>query len=78
MVRPMTTPSDSITINNLRIQLPNAQVTTYMYTPLFGVRTMIDPRGIKTTFIYNDFGRLKAIRDENDKKIQEYEYHYKN
>jgi hypothetical protein len=69
--------SDSTTIHNLRTQLPNAQVTTYMYQPLVGIRTMIDPREVKTTYHYDSFGRLQAIKDENDETIGTYDYHYK-
>jgi YD repeat-containing protein len=49
-----------------------------MYEPLFGIRTMIDPGGAKTTYIYDAFGRLQSIKDENDKTIENYEYHHKN
>ncbi|MDR0863946.1 MAG: hypothetical protein LBO74_03320, partial [Candidatus Symbiothrix sp.] len=55
--------TDSTLIYNLRTKpaLSNAQVTTYMYKPLVGLRTMIDPRLVKTTYEYDDFGRLQAI-----------------
>jgi YD repeat-containing protein len=49
-----------------------------MYKPLVGLRTMIDPRLVKTTYEYDDFGRLQAIKDENNKTIENYDYHYKN
>jgi YD repeat-containing protein len=37
-----------------------------------------DPRGIKTTYEYDSFNRLKYIRDENGNAIETYDYHYKN
>jgi YD repeat-containing protein len=74
----MLSVADSATINNLRMQLPNAQVSTYTYKPLVGIRTKTDPRGVKTTYEYDAFGRLQAIKDENNNVIERYDYHYKN
>ncbi|MDR0864869.1 MAG: hypothetical protein LBO74_08055 [Candidatus Symbiothrix sp.] len=70
--------ADSTMINNLRNQLTNAQVTTYTYKPLVGVETITDPRGVKITYRYDDFGRLQWIEDNNGKQIETYDYHYKN
>ncbi|GHT50742.1 hypothetical protein FACS189440_18710 [Bacteroidia bacterium] len=70
--------ADSIAIHNLRTNLPDAMVTTYMYKQLVGLQTIIDPRGIKTTYHYDPFGRLEAIKDENSYTIENYKYHYKN
>jgi YD repeat-containing protein len=72
------TSSDLTLVNNLRTQLPNAQVTTYTYKPLIGIQTVIDPSGVKTTYEYDAFGRLSRIKDENNKTIENYEYQYKN
>ncbi|GHT77671.1 hypothetical protein AGMMS50262_19300 [Bacteroidia bacterium] len=71
--------ADSTAIYNLRsnANLPNAQVTTYSYKPLVGLQTAIDPRGVKTTYHYDTYGRLEAIKDENGKKMEEYKYNYK-
>jgi YD repeat-containing protein len=63
---------------SLQKALPNAQVTTYTYKPLVGIETITDPRGVKITYHYDAFGRLQWIEDENGKKIENYEYHYKN
>jgi YD repeat-containing protein len=70
--------SDWTAVNNLRTQLPDAQITTYTYKPLVGLITQTDPRGVKTTYNYDSFGRLQGIKDENDKTTESYEYHYKN
>jgi YD repeat-containing protein len=70
-------PTDS-DFDDLRALLPNAQVTTYTYKPLVGVETITDPRGVKVTYHYDDFGRLQWIEDNNGKKIENYNYHYKN
>jgi len=70
--------ADMTTINNLRTKLPNALVTTYTYKPLVGVLTMTDPRGVKTTYEYDTFNRLKTIKDNKSQSIEGYDYHYKN
>jgi YD repeat-containing protein len=66
-----------ININNLRTQLPDAQITTYTYKPLVGMTSMTDPRGVKIFYEYDDFNRLKCIKDNNGNIIQKFDYHYK-
>jgi len=61
----------------LRTALPNAQVWTYTYKPLVGITSITDPRGVTTTFQYDEFGRLKNAKDSDLKLLQEYNYHYK-
>jgi len=62
----------------LRSSLPNAMITTYTYKPLVGVTSITDPKGMKTTYEYDSFGRLKEVRDNDGKLLSENEYHYKN
>ncbi|GHT24931.1 hypothetical protein AGMMS4957_18830 [Bacteroidia bacterium] len=62
---------------SLQKALPNAMVTTYTYKPLVGIETITDPRGVTVTYEYDTFGRLKTIKDENNKMLENYEYHYK-
>ncbi|MDR0863863.1 MAG: hypothetical protein LBO74_02890 [Candidatus Symbiothrix sp.] len=65
-------------INNLRQQLPHAQVTTFTYKPLVGIETVTDWHGILTTYEYDGFGRLQTIKDENSRAVENHDYHYKN
>ena len=71
------TSSDWTTINNLRTQLPKAQVTTYTYKPLIGMKTMTDPHEVVTTYDYDTSGRLQKVTQDG-KAIESYNYHYKN
>ena len=75
-----TTPTDSdmTAVNNLRTQLPQAMVSTYTYQSLVGMTSATDPRGIRTTYVYDEFQRLKTVLDFQNSKLQEYKYHYQN
>jgi len=65
-------------LNNLRANLPNALVTTYTYSPLVGITSETDPRGVTTYYQYDAFGRLSVIRDNSNNVIKTFEYHYVN
>lgn len=67
-------------LSNLRNDpsLVNAMVTTYTYKPLIGVSTITDPKGDKITYEYDEFNRLKLVKDKDGNILSENEYHYKN
>ena len=67
-----------LALNNLRNNLPNAQVTTFTYIPLVGVSSVTDPRGYTMYYVYDNFNRLMLIKDGDEKIIKRYEYKYKN
>lgn len=52
-------------------------VSTYTYKPLVGMVSATDPRGITTTYTYDEFQRLKDITDYNGKLLKNINYHYK-
>jgi hypothetical protein len=62
--------------NTLRTSLPNAMVKTYTYRPLVGVLQESDPRGLATHYEYNINNKLIAIRDNDLKLLNEFEYNY--
>ena len=64
-------------INNLRTSLSYAMVTTYTYDPLIGITGITDPKGYTTTFVYDDFNRLKFVKDEEGNILSENQYKYK-
>ncbi len=54
----------------------DAFVSVFDYAPLLGMTSSTDPNGVKTYYEYDDFGRLKQVKN-NDSDIQErYTYHY--
>jgi len=63
-------------VNALRTSLTNALVTTYTYKPLVGMTSMTDPRGLTTTYEYDNLNRLKCIKDHDGNIVQQYDYHY--
>jgi len=64
------------TIDDLCLYPAEAMMTTYTYKPLVGVLTITDPSGRTVYYEYDDFGRLKYIKDEEGKLIKENIYNY--
>lgn len=58
-------------------ELDGAQITTYVYDTLIGMKSMTPPSGIRETYQYDSAGRLDKIVDENGKTIKKYKYNYK-
>lgn len=69
-------------LNNLRTNLANinksAQITTLTHIPLVGVHTITDPKGYRMVYEYDDFGRLKYVKDMDENILSENQYHYIN
>lgn len=74
--------TDDITLRNylnaLRANLPNAQVTTYTYSPLIGMTSQTDAKGETIFYEYDSFQRLKNIKDQYGNILKNNNYHYKN
>ncbi len=64
-------------IQTLRTSLKKAQVTTYTYSPLTGMKSMTDPRGQTEHYEYDGFQRLKEVLDFDRNVLTDYQYHYK-
>ncbi|UII30776.1 hypothetical protein LVD17_21005 [Fulvivirga ulvae] len=63
--------------NSLRSVLQNAQIITYSYYPLIGMASQTDSNGRTIYYYYDNLGRLKSIKDHDQKVLKAYQYHYK-
>jgi YD repeat-containing protein len=63
-------------LNTIRTSLPQALVTTFTYTPLFGMTSETDPSGKTIYYEYDEMGRLKVIRDQNKSILKQFDYQY--
>lgn len=66
-------------LNNLRAAFKvnsNVQVTTYTCAPLIGIASQTDPKGYTTYYEYDNFGRLKDVKDKDGNVLKKYDYHY--
>lgn len=57
--------------------MQKAMITTFTYKPLVGITSVTDPMGDIITYVYDDFNRLKEVRDKNNNLLSENEYRYK-
>ncbi len=57
--------------------LAKSRLTTYYYAPSLELSRKIAPNGVKTSYEYDNFGRLARIKDHNGKILEEYQYDYK-
>lgn len=57
--------------------LSKAMLSAYTYIPLVGTETEIDPKGSKTSYKYDQFGRLEEVRDTQGNLISHNKYQYR-
>lgn len=57
--------------------LAGALLTTFTYDPLYGVKTITDPKGDTITYHYDTLGRLEYVTDKDGKRLSENEYNYR-
>ncbi len=70
------TTDSQILFNNIKSLVSNAFTTTFTYKPLIGLTSQTDPAGRKTSYEYDDFGRLKLVKDLQGNIVKKMEYHY--
>ncbi|WP_299368160.1 hypothetical protein [Winogradskyella sp.] len=63
-------------LENLRQAFPYAMVSTYTYDSLIGVTSTTDPRGYTSYYEYDDFNRLKLVKDQDGNILNQNEYNY--
>jgi YD repeat-containing protein len=70
---------NSLTLrNSLNTLVPNAFIQTFSYKPLVGMTSQTDVNGKTTYYDYDNFGRLKLIKDDQSKILKKFDYHYIN
>ena len=63
-------------LESLRNAYPKSQVTIYTHKPLVGQQYIVDPNGKRSEYIYDSFGRLITVKDQDGKILKHIEYHY--
>jgi YD repeat-containing protein len=64
-------------IDEVRFYPKDAQMTTFTYDPLVGMTSATDAAGVTTFYEYDDWQRLKRVKDENGNIVKQQVYHYK-
>ncbi len=62
--------------NSLKNLVSSAMINTYSYDPLIGMTSSTDPNGVTTYYEYDDFGRLKNVRNDDEHITARNFYHY--
>ncbi len=62
------------TIDEVRIYPSSAQMTTYAYEPLIGLKSQSDINNRISYYEYDGMGRLKLIRDQDKNILKKYYY----
>jgi hypothetical protein len=69
--------NEGTAIDNVRIRPTNAVITTYTYDPINGMTSATADNNMTTYYEYDDFGRLRFIKDHLGNIVSMYDYHYK-
>lgn len=59
------------------VTLVNNRLTTFYYDSALNLSCIIMPNSTKTSYGYDDFGRLSYVKDHNGKIVEAYQYDYK-
>lgn len=64
--------------DDIRIQPKDAQMTTYTYEPLVGMKSATDAKGQTVYYKYDSYQRLKYVKDQHGNILKQTEYHFQN
>jgi YD repeat-containing protein len=65
-------------IDEVRFYPATAQMSSFTYSPLVGLTSSNDAKGMMTYYEYDQFQRLIRTRDQDGNIIKAFNYHYKN
>jgi len=65
-------------VDDIRVFPTDAQMTSYTYTPLIGMTSQTDPAGKTTYYEYDNFLRVKNIKDFQGNIVKNFRYNYRN
>jgi hypothetical protein len=63
-------------IDELRLYPSDALMTTYTYIPLIGMSSTCTPNNYISYYEYDNFNRLKVVRDMDKNILKQYDYQY--
>jgi hypothetical protein len=63
-------------IDEVRLYPADALMNTVTYTPLVGKTSETDANGVTSYYVYDDFNRLRYIKDQDGNIIQRFTYKY--
>ncbi|MEW7289112.1 hypothetical protein [Aquimarina sp. 2304DJ70-9] len=63
-------------LDELRTAFPLAMITTYTYDPLIGMTSETDPKGDTTYYEYDEYNRLKAVKNSDGNILTKNDYNY--
>jgi YD repeat-containing protein len=73
---PITTDPVNGYLDEVRLYPKGAFMTTFTYEPLIGMTSMTDATNVTLYYEYDDFGRLKLVRDQDHNIVQSYDYQF--
>jgi hypothetical protein len=63
-------------LDEIRVYPEGAQMTTFTYDSLVGVRSVTDINNMTTYYDYDPLSRLKVVKDHNGHILKKYDYRY--
>lgn len=63
-------------LDEVRLYPKGAVMVTCTFEPLVGMTSMTDANNVTTYFEYDDFGRLKNVRDQDGNILKNYDYQF--
>ncbi|WP_298739588.1 hypothetical protein [uncultured Chitinophaga sp.] len=63
-------------VDEVRFYPAAAEMNTYTYEPLTGMTSHCDAGNHTTFYEYDNYGRLKLVRDQDGKILKQYDYQY--